>query len=228
MAFEDYDEYEQSERVQQWLRQNGASIAIGIVLGLLLIFGWQQWKSHRAHHHQQAAQQYQALQKALSAGRNSEADTITDDLVKNFADTAYAVFAVTERGQRQVTDGHGDQAIASLTWAHDHAGDEALKSLTALRLARVQLTAGKADAALATLKAMPAGDYSAMAQELRGDALVQQGHAEQARGAYKAAVASLQDGSPLRATLQVKIDNLPATNQQPTIAKPASTGKQGA
>ena len=41
MAFDVYDDYEQGERVQQWLRKNGVSIAVGIGLGLALIFGWQ-------------------------------------------------------------------------------------------------------------------------------------------------------------------------------------------
>ena len=48
MALDVYDDYEQGERVRQWLANNWASIALGIALGLALILGWQWWKSHRA------------------------------------------------------------------------------------------------------------------------------------------------------------------------------------
>ena len=227
MAFEAYDDYEQSERVQQWLRQNGASIAVGIVLGLVLIFGWQQWKSHRANHREQAATQYQALQQALGAGKTSLADTLTDGLMKDYDDTAYAAFAASLRAQRELDAGHPDKAEAALAWAHTHASDAALKSLMALRLTRVQLAENKADAGLATLKTIPATDYHGMVEELRGDALVELKRPSQARSAYQTALAALEDGTPQRAMLQVKIDNLPATSAA-SIAKPATTGKQGA
>jgi len=39
MAFDVLDEHEQGELVQKWLRENAMSIAIGIALGLILIFG---------------------------------------------------------------------------------------------------------------------------------------------------------------------------------------------
>ena len=48
MEFEAYDDYEQNERVVKWLRENGLSIGVGIVIGLVGIFGWQQWRSHQA------------------------------------------------------------------------------------------------------------------------------------------------------------------------------------
>lgn len=227
MAFEEYDDYEQSERVQQWLRHNGLSIAVGIVLGLVLIFGWQQWKSHRANRHQAAALQYQALQEALAGGKTSVADSITDNLMKNYDDSAYATFAVTLRATRQLNAGHADKADASLTWAYKHADETALKSLTALRLARVQLAEGKADACVATLKGIPATDYRGPVEELRGDALVKLGRKDQAHDAYQTAMAVLDKGTPQRAMLQDKIDNLPAAPGK-TIAKPATTGKQGA
>lgn len=227
MAFEEYDDYEQSERVQQWLRQNGASIAVGVVLGLLLIFGWQQWKSHRANHREAASTQYQLMQKELAAGKTSEADATTDTLLKDYDDTAYAVFAATLRAKRELDGGHADKADASLTWALNHAGNDALKSLTAVRLARVELTEGKADASLSTLKGIPAKDYRGLVEELRGDALVKLGRTAQARSAYQSALSDVEQGTPQSTMLQVKIDNLPVVPETAT-AKPATTGMQGA
>ena len=44
------DEYEQSERVRGWLRQNGSSLITGIALGLACVFGWQWWNGKGDRH----------------------------------------------------------------------------------------------------------------------------------------------------------------------------------
>ena len=59
MAFDEYDKYEQSELVQKWLRENGVSIVVGVLIGLVGIFGWQQWRSHQARNESAASQLYQ-------------------------------------------------------------------------------------------------------------------------------------------------------------------------
>jgi predicted negative regulator of RcsB-dependent stress response len=216
MAFEEYDDYEQSERVQQWLRQNGVSILVGIVLGLLLIFGWQQWKAHKARHHAEASEQYASLQKAYQAGNQSDAKAIADTLRKDYADSAYAVFAAALEAKHQIESGHADKARSELEWAAAHAEEASLKGLMQLRLARVDLADGKAADALKALDAVPAGDYVGLLEELRGDALVKLGRTSDARKAYEAALAALGENAPQRGSVQMKIDNL------------ATAGKQGA
>lgn len=216
MAFEEYDDYEQSERVQQWLRQNGVSILVGIVLGLVLIFGWQAWKSHRANHRAAASAQFAALQNAIDQGKDSEADAIVATLEKDYGDSTYAVFAAAMLARQEAGNNHLDKAAAALQWAVSHADSVAVKGLMQLRLARVQLAQGKANDALTTLQTVPRGDYTGLAAELRGDALVKLGRADAARQAYQAALAALGEGVPQRGIVKMKIDNL------------AKAGKQGA
>ena len=49
MAIDDLlDEHEQSERVRTWLRNNGAGLIGGVVLGLAVIVGWQWWQRQQA------------------------------------------------------------------------------------------------------------------------------------------------------------------------------------
>jgi predicted negative regulator of RcsB-dependent stress response len=214
MAFDAYDDYEQGERVQQWLRQNGPSIVIGIVIGLVAIFGWQQWRNHQATREMEAANLYQQLQIALAAGRGSEADQLVDRLEKDYAKSTYAVFAASDRAQRQVEAGQVDKALASLQWARNHVGDNPLKPLIELRVAKVQMAAGKAGDALATLDGVAAKGYEALRQELRGDALVKLGRADDARKAYQAALAAMGEDAPQRAALQLKLDDLAVAGKQ--------------
>lgn len=214
MAFDAYDDYEQSELVQKWLRQNGMSIVVGIVIGLIAIFGWQRWRDHQAGHQMDAAQLYQQMQTAVALGQTDQADKLEAQLQKDYADSAYAVFAASERAQQQVQAKQLDKALASLAWAESHTSDAALKSLVELRIARVQLAAGQAATALATLDRVPAKMYDALKQELRGDVLVKLGRKDDARTAYQAAIGSLDEQAPQRGALQLKLDDLAVAGKQ--------------
>lgn len=214
MALDEYDKYEQSEIVQKWLRENGLSIVVGIAIGLVGIFGWQQWRNHQARHQGEAAQLYQQAQIAALTGKPEAANAFVEQLMKDYAESPYAVFAVSDRAKQQVQDKQLDKAVVSLGWAEAHAGDAALKSLTEVRLAQVQLARGDANAALAALDRMPAADYKSLAQELRGDALVKLGRSDDARKAYQTALSALSAEAPQRGSLQMKLDDLAVAGKQ--------------
>ncbi|WP_250626946.1 YfgM family protein [Pinirhizobacter soli] len=214
MSFDSYDDYEQGERIQQWLRQNGVSIIVGIVLGLLLIFGYQKWKSHRADHDAEAATLYEQVQVALATNKAAEADAGIDRLQTQFTDTTYAVFASADRARVAAEANQLDKAQVALDWAQAHATDDAVKGLVQLRAAQVRLAAGHADQALSTLDTMPKGAYISLAQELRGDALVKLGRIDEARKAYQAAIASMDDSAPQRGVVKLKIDDLAVAGKQ--------------
>lgn len=216
MAFNAYDDYEQSERVQKWLRQNGLSIAVGVVIGLIAIFGYQQWRNHRTAHQMQASGLYQQLQTVLDTGNTNATDVIIQQLMKNYADTPYALFAVSDRARRQVEDKQLDKALESLAWAEQHATSPELKALVALRVAHVQLAKGNAQEALNALDRMPPNSYAIESQELRGDALVKLGRRDDALKAYQAAIGAMGPNVSQDNEVQMKIDDL------------ATAGKQGA
>lgn len=216
MAFDAYDDYEQSERVQKWLRQNGLSIVVGVVIGLIAIFGYQEWRNHRIAHQMKASGLYQQLQSVIDTGNANAIEVITQALMKDYADTPYATFAVSDRARKQVEDKQLDKAVESLVWAEQHAPSAQLKALVELRMAHVQLAKGNAQEAINELDRMPAGSYAIEAQELRGDALVKLGQRDAARKAYEAAVKAMGPSVQHDNEVQMKIDDL------------ATAGKQGA
>ena len=216
MAFDAYDDYEQSERVQKWLRQNGLSIVVGVVIGLIAIFGYQQWRNHRTAHQMQASGLYQQLQSVLDSHNTNAVDVLTQQLMNDFADTPYAMFAVSDRARRQVEDKQLDKALESLAWAEQHAPSPELKALVELRIAHVQLAKGSAQDALSALDRTPANSYAIVSQELRGDALVKLGRRDDALKAYQAAVQAMGPTAQQGNEVQLKIDDL------------ATAGKQGA
>jgi predicted negative regulator of RcsB-dependent stress response len=224
MAFEVLDEHEQGELVQKWLRENAMSMAIGVALGLVLIFGWQQWKAHRVRHAAEAATQYQALVDALGAKRVDDATVIADALRKDFPDTAYATFAAMRAADIANDKGNLKDAAADLAWAQEHAAAPALQALAGINLAKVKLASGDADAALKLVDALPKTDYVALAGELRGDILAQLGRNDDARAAYQDALAHLEQQAPNRAFVQMKLDNLASTPVAQAAAKKEASG----
>jgi predicted negative regulator of RcsB-dependent stress response len=214
MAFEEYDKYEQSELVQKWLRENGVSIIVGIAIGLVGIFGWQQWRKHQAGNEAEASQLYQQVQIAQASGKTDAAAQLTDQLMKDYAKSPFAVFAVSDRAKQQVEAKQFDKAEASLEWAESHATEPVLKSLTQLRKAQVEMASDNGKAALATLDKIPADSYQGLVQELRGDVLVKLGRPDEARKAYQAAMSALGEEAPQRGALQMKIDDLAVAGKQ--------------
>ena len=214
MAFEEYDKYEQSELVQKWLRDNGVSIIAGIVIGLVGIFGWQQWRNHQARNEGQASQLYQQMQIAQASGKPDTASQLTDQLMKDYAKSPFTVFAVSDRARQQVQAKQLDKAEASLKWAESHATAPALKSLTLLRIAQVELARDNGKEALATLDRIPADSYQGLVQELRGDVLVKLGRPDEARKAYQAALSTMGKEAPQRGALQMKLDDLAVAGKQ--------------
>jgi predicted negative regulator of RcsB-dependent stress response len=214
MAFEEYDNYEQSERVQKWLRENGLSIVAGIAIGLVGIFGWQQWRNHQARNESMASQLYKQAQIAQASGKQDIAAQFSEQLMTDYAKSPYAIFAASDRAKQQLQAKQLDKAEASLAWAESHAGDPALKSLTQLRIAQVELGRDNTAAALSTLDRIPANDYQGLVQELRGDVLVKLGRSDDARKAYQAALSALSEEAPQRGALKMKLDDLAVAGKQ--------------
>lgn len=216
MAFEDFDEYEQGERVRKWIKDNGLAVVIGVVLALVLIFGYRRWQAHTTSHKIQAASQYAVLHKALQGGDKQSMGAALDNLQQNYADTPYASFGSVAVAEYDVGKNQLKPAAKNLKWAVAHSKQPGLKSLFELRLARVLLAQNKAQQALTDLGNIPAGDYASLTAELRGDALLKLGKPDAARGAYQDAMAKLGKNAPGRSALQMKLDNLTQPAAAPT------------
>jgi predicted negative regulator of RcsB-dependent stress response len=208
MAFDVLDEHEQGELVQKWLRENAMSILIGVALGLLLIFGWQQWRGHRDTRRLDAAVQYDVFGTDLDKKDIDGAKQIATKLQSDFADTPYASLAAMRLAEDAAARGDVAAAQASLQTAYDHAGIDALKTLSGLYLARSEIAQNKAKEALDLLDKLPQAGYAAMHQELRGDALAALGRKDEARTAYTDALTTLDPNAANRAFVEMKRNDL--------------------
>lgn len=200
------DEHEQSRRVQEWLRRNGAGLVGGVLLGLAAVYGWRWWQQREAAEDARAADAYQKAVDAVEARGAAAASSVS-----GLPAGTYRTLASLALARAQADAGQRDQAIATLRGALPAQGP--LREVVELRIARLLLDAGKVEQALGAVR----GD-SAAAEELRGDARVAQGRRDDAREAYRKALAKAEVGSPQRNLIELKytqVGGVPATPTNP-------------
>jgi predicted negative regulator of RcsB-dependent stress response len=204
MAIDQLDEYEQGEKVRSWLRENGSSLLTGILLGLALIMGWQWWQGRGVRQKEDAAAQYTALTDAITAKDEAKVKTFAAVIDEKYPDSPFAPLARMRRAQYLQASGKVDAAIDLLRKAPVPA-DPALAELQTLRLARLQLVAGKAEDALKTISGITAPLFPAMLGELRGDIHLARGKRDEARKAYEQAMTTLDEAAPMRRLVELKL-----------------------
>lgn len=211
MAIDDLlDEHEQSERVRNWLKNNGAGLIGGIALGLAVIFGWQWWQKHQI---QQAEQANLSYQSALDSIGTADLKKAQAEVGKLEDGNAYANLAALRLAKAQVDAGQAEAAIATLRGIK---ADQTLQSLVDLRLSRLLTDAGKGEEALKIL-----GDAADSASlEARGDALLSTGKRDQARDTYLKALTGMDVAAPQRRLVELKLSDLGGTPPKP--AQPTS------
>lgn len=200
-----YDQHEQSERVRSWLKDNATAIIGGVVIGLGLIFGYQQWQQYKLRQMHMAAELYERIraEDATAEAVSAAAAELRD----KYPRSGFAVLASLAEASRQAAAGDLEAARGHLAWAVSHADEPAMRVLASLRLARLDLAAGRAEEALKTLDGIRTGGYVAERAELRGDILAALGRRDEARAAYLEA----QVAGPVNpAALEMKLGEFPA------------------
>lgn len=149
-----------------------------------------------------------------------------------------AVEALRQQGGKPADTKQAQAAVARL-------GDGVYAGLAALQLARAQVDAGQADAAIATLRAIKpdpslqalvnlrlarlltetgkadealkllAGAQDSASLETRGDALLAAGKRDEARDAYLKALTGVDVASPERRLLELKLTDVGGTPPKP-------------
>lgn len=212
-----YDsEQEQIEAIKKWWKENGVAILLGLVLGLGGVFGWRWWVGYQDQRAVDASGIYESALAALAKGGAEQTRELADRLAGDYADTPYAVLAAFAAAKVAVDGGDLGAAEARLRWALDHAKSESYRHMARLRLARVLVSADRAEAALALLQGVEAGSFAPRYDELRGDALARLGRRDEARAAYASALAALPAPAENRDLLQMKLNDLatPVTGKE--------------
>jgi predicted negative regulator of RcsB-dependent stress response len=183
------------------------------VLGLGAVLGFNGWQTYQARKSEAASVLYQRGTESYQQGDTEGAREYGDQLLQEYAATAYAAPAALLLARVEVEAGDYPSARARLQWVLDNADDTAVVHTARLRLATVLLAEGSAQEALTRLGGIEPGAYASQYDELRGDAHRASGDRAAARDAYQAALSRLMAGSPYREVLQRKLDDTAGATQ---------------
>lgn len=216
---------EQAERLKKWWLENYKSILAGIVIAVVIIFGWRWWQHRTQVRSLTASMMYNQMGSMLAANNGPPALKVANDLINNYSDTPYAAQAALAMAQHDISMEKPDDAMQMFTWVINNSKDDGLKLLANLRLARVKLMVGDPQAALGVLARMQPGGFAALYDELRGDAYLKLGQADKARTAYQQALQQWTADMGDKSLVQMKLDNL-AQTPVTAAAKPPVAAKQ--
>lgn len=209
MALDIYaSDQEKSEAIKQWWRENARAVLVGIIIGLLALFGLRGWTEYKQNRIREASSLYQQILTAKAQEAGAEIYNSAERLVQDYSDTPYGLFSVLMLAKEDQARGDAEAAAERFKNALEHTQNTGLRRVIYLRLARLLLAEGNPEEALTTLAEIEPGSFASAYAELRGDAHVELGQLPEARQAYQEALLDLGPGEPRRQILSMKLDNI--------------------
>jgi len=199
-------ENEQREALGRFLADNGKALVIGVVIGIAALVGWRYWHNHQNDAMMASSASWQQVNTALT----NDASQQGVDAAQKFADmndNNYGALTHMDLARYYVNKGNFAAAEQQLAKALTQTKEDNLQALINIRLARVQLQAKNVDGALKTLGNITHEGWSALVEDVRGDAQVIKGNNQAAREAYDKALKA-NPPQALQALLRMKLNNL--------------------
>lgn len=204
----DLEEQEQLDQLKHFWAKYGNLISwvLILVLGSFAAYnGWNWWQRTQGA---KAAVLYEEIDRAVQAKDLPRVERVLGDLRSDFGGTTFAAQAGLLAGKAQFEAGQLDQARTSLQAVLKDSKDAGLQAVARLRLASVELQADKPEAALQVLQASVPPAFEPLLADRRGDVLLAQGKADEAKAQYQAAWKALDSRHELRRLVQVKLASL--------------------
>lgn len=198
---------EKVEAIKSWWKENGTSVAGGLIIGLAAVFGWRAWQDHRESQAQEASAAFEQLVTTVESGNTDAARSQAGLLLEKHGDSAYGALTELMLARVEIAANQPQAARQALERAMIKAPEPGLAKVAALRLARLLIAQGDLAAAMAIItKEDQGGPFAADFAALRGDLALADGRVAEARADYERAISQ---GAANTALLQLKLENLP-------------------
>ncbi len=208
MAEEFETEEQRIEALLKWWKDNKRSVVAGLILGVVIVVGWNSWKAHQQEQAEQASAIYQKiLAISLDESKAETLEKLANQLSNDYGSTAYSAFAALFLAKVKVDAGDLPAAMTTLQSALKEAPYEGFENLVRLRMLRILMAQNKAEEAmqvLASIDQAKAGKFEPQFEAIKGDALLQLKRPNEAITAYqRAEELGLQSGY-----VRMKLDDL--------------------
>lgn len=201
----DFEEQERLAELKGWWEDNRWYVIGGIVAAIVAFGGWKAWQAYEARRASEAAAMFRPVAEA-KADPKKQAEAASA-LIARHPGSYFASEAALVLAKAAFESGNHAEARRHYEWVSKN-GAEAHRGIAQVRLAAVLLDEKKFDEALKTLDGVGDASYAALAADLRGDIMLAQGRADEARAAYKSAVEKAGERNPLRQIAQTKLEAL--------------------
>jgi predicted negative regulator of RcsB-dependent stress response len=219
MAY-DLEEQEQLADLKAFWNKYGNVLTWVLIIALATFAGYNFWKSHQASQASDASVLYEDLAKSMADKDNAKVQRIAADIESKFGSTAYGPMAALAAAKGAFDANDLKTAKTQLQWAIDHGNDE-YKAIARLRLAGILLDEKAYDEGIKVLAVEYPAQFAGSVADRKGDILVAQNKLADARTAYLAALAAMDQKNPGRKLVEVKLESIGGTVPQVTV-KPAA------
>lgn len=189
-------EDQQVEAIKKWWKENGASLVLGLGIGIAALLGWREYLAYQTEHSAKASDLFEAVQTQIANEMLDATHIGKADLIRNeYEDTPYAALVSLLQASHEYDSGNTESALTHLRWAIENSSENDVKYVASLRLARLLIAEQQYDQAEAILLADHPAGFNVGYEELKGDLYVAKGEIAMARVAYDKAINAAAGGA---------------------------------
>lgn len=211
---EELTEREQLDALRAWWSENGSYVMGGVVVGMLIIFGWNRWQTGIADTEIAASTLFEDVMESAGRGNLDAAAAPADELFRDYNDSAYAAQARLAMARMYMDNGRDQDAADVLRPLAESSSANELSLVGRLRLAKILLYQDKAQEVVELVSENTETAFAPRFSEVLGDAYVALGSYAEAEAAY---IVALNDNPSVptvdSALIQLKINDLPDANE---------------
>ena len=220
----DLEEQEQLDQLKAFWAQYGNLISGVLIVVAAAYLSWFGWNWYQRDQGVKAGAMYDEFDRALQAADAERTGRIFADMKQRFPRAAFTGQAGLAAAKLASEKGQADAARADLAWVADSASESEYRTIARLRLAGLLLDEKKYDEALKQLDGVDGAEFQALAADRRGDVLMAQGKAEEAKAAYAKAWAAMDAKVDYRRVVEAKL-NVLGVDPAASAASGAGSGK---
>ena len=201
-------EKEQIEKMRAWWSEYGYYVIGGVVLGALILFGFNYYQTAQRDAQIAASTLYDTLTLNVADGDLEAAEATAAEIASGHGNTSYAAQSKLAMARLYMDKNRDQDAVDTLQGLLTMKGFENLKHVGRVRLAKVLLYQDKAEEVVTLLEGYESSAFAARYADALGDAYVASGRFADARASYEAA---LRETMPTvdQGLVQLKLLDLP-------------------
>jgi predicted negative regulator of RcsB-dependent stress response len=204
------EEQEQLDAVKQFWKRNGNRVTWLLIAALVAYSSWTGWGLWQREQATQAGAMFDELDKAAQSADVDQVTRVFGDLKSRYPKTAFAQQGGLLAAKVQAEKGQVDAAEVTLSWVGANATENEYQTIARLRLAGLLLDGKKYDEALKQLDSATAAGFEALVGDRRGDVLMAQGKADDAKASYTKAWQAMDAKIEYRRLIEAKLAALGA------------------